>query len=86
MNDTKAICQLCGEPMPPGEEMFNYHGYSGECPKSLTSALAQPARAQAVPCEKCARLSRALRAKDEAMGELFRRLDAAGVDCSDLIP
>ena len=26
-------CQLCGEPMPKGEEMFNYHGYSGPCPK-----------------------------------------------------
>ena len=26
-------CQLCGEQMPPGEEMFNYHGYSGPCPK-----------------------------------------------------
>ena len=25
-------CGLCGEPMPPGEEMFNYHGYSGGCP------------------------------------------------------
>jgi hypothetical protein len=29
----KPHCQLCGEPMPPGEEMFNYHGYSGDCPK-----------------------------------------------------
>ena len=29
----KAICELCGEPMPPGEEMFKYHGYSGDCPK-----------------------------------------------------
>jgi hypothetical protein len=28
-----AKCQVCGEPMPPGEEMFNYHGYSGPCPK-----------------------------------------------------
>lgn len=28
-----AKCQLCGEPMPPGEQMFNYHGYSGPCPK-----------------------------------------------------
>jgi hypothetical protein len=27
-----AKCELCGEPMPPGEEMFNYHGYSGPCP------------------------------------------------------
>ena len=29
----KAICKLCGEPMPAGEEMFKYHGYSGPCPK-----------------------------------------------------
>lgn len=28
-----ARCVLCGEPMPPGEEMFYYHGYSGPCPK-----------------------------------------------------
>ena len=26
-------CALCGEPMPAGEEMFNFHGYSGACPK-----------------------------------------------------
>lgn len=26
-------CGLCGDPMPAGEEMFNYHGYSGSCPK-----------------------------------------------------
>ena len=26
-------CQLCGEPMPAGEEMFKFHGYSGPCPK-----------------------------------------------------
>ena len=26
-------CSLCGEPMPYGEEMFHYHGYSGPCPK-----------------------------------------------------
>jgi hypothetical protein len=26
-------CELCGEPMPPGEEMFKFHGYSGNCPK-----------------------------------------------------
>lgn len=28
-----AKCELCGEPMPPGEEMFKFHGYSGKCPK-----------------------------------------------------
>ena len=26
-------CELCGEPMPAGEEMFKLHGYSGPCPK-----------------------------------------------------
>ena len=25
-------CELCGEPMPVGEEMFKYHGHSGPCP------------------------------------------------------
>jgi hypothetical protein len=26
------VCELCGEPMPPGEEVFKFHGYSGPCP------------------------------------------------------
>lgn len=29
----KALCKICGEPMPEGEEMFKFHGYSGDCPK-----------------------------------------------------
>ena len=33
MSDKPSTCRLCGEPMPPGEEMFKYHGYSGPCPK-----------------------------------------------------
>lgn len=28
----EATCGICGEPMPEGEEMFKYHGYSGPCP------------------------------------------------------
>lgn len=28
----KAKCDLCGEDMPAGEEMFKIHGYSGDCP------------------------------------------------------
>jgi hypothetical protein len=28
-----AKCELCGEPMPEGEEMFKFHGYSGPCPR-----------------------------------------------------
>lgn len=30
---TEAKCELCGERMPPGEEMFKFHGYSGPCPR-----------------------------------------------------
>lgn len=26
-------CGRCGKPLPPGEEMFKYHGYSGPCPE-----------------------------------------------------
>lgn len=26
-------CEICGQPMPEGEEMFRYHGFSGPCPK-----------------------------------------------------
>lgn len=33
MTKDQAICALCGEPMPEGEQMFKYHGYSGPCPK-----------------------------------------------------
>ena len=37
---TKPTCELCGEPMPEGEEMFKVHGYSGGCPKpSLTKSV-----------------------------------------------
>lgn len=32
-NTEQAVCGLCGKPMPEGEEMFSYHGYSGPCPK-----------------------------------------------------
>ena len=35
-------CELCGEPMPAGEEMFQYHGYSGPCPKSPLPTEAPP--------------------------------------------
>lgn len=28
-------CELCGKPMPPGEEMFKFHGWSGPCPVAV---------------------------------------------------
>lgn len=30
---TKALCTLCGQPMPDGEQMFKFHGFSGRCPR-----------------------------------------------------
>lgn len=32
-------CQICGEPMPPGEEMFKYHGRTGPCPKPPSTSV-----------------------------------------------
>lgn len=36
----KPSCTICGEPMPDGEEMFKFHGYSGPCPKPRLADLA----------------------------------------------
>ena len=33
MTLSQPLCELCGEPMPLGQEMFKFHGYSGPCPK-----------------------------------------------------
>lgn len=45
-----AKCELCGEPMPPGEEMFKYHGYSGPCPApaALSNVPLLPDSAEAI--------------------------------------
>ena len=44
-------CELCGEPMPPGEQMFKFHGYSGPCPKP---PLPQPPSVpREVTCPHC---------------------------------
>lgn len=42
MTNALALCEICGEPMPDGEEMFKFHGFSCECPKP---PLPRPARA-----------------------------------------
>ena len=31
--DESVNCEICGDPMPEGETMFKFHGYSGPCPK-----------------------------------------------------
>lgn len=39
--EERPTCGMCGEPMPPGEEMFMYHGHSGPCPKPVLE-MAKP--------------------------------------------
>lgn len=54
------LCKLCGDPTPVGEEMFKYHGYSGECPKpplkAVKSLEEKLAEAQKVIAEKDKRI------------------------------
>ena len=49
------ICELCGEPMPAGEEMFKFHGYSGSCPKPPLIPKPRPAWVDmaAKECAEC---------------------------------
>lgn len=41
-----STCAICGDPMPPGEESFRYHGFSGPCPKP---PLEKPLRDGTIP-------------------------------------
>jgi hypothetical protein len=43
------LCQLCGNPMPEGEESFVYHGYSGPCPPKADDAVIDLARRGSEP-------------------------------------
>ena len=54
MSKEKALCGLCGEPMPENEQMFKYHGYSGDCPKPplLKTDTSAPCNRDAV-IEEC---------------------------------
>jgi len=71
----KPRCELCGEPMPDGEEMFKFHGYSGPCPKeplpkAVPKSIADIAAERDALRERCERLMRRI-------AELERERDAA---------
>jgi hypothetical protein len=66
-NSDSPKCKLCGESMPPGEEMFYYHGYSGPCPKPAPSASAQSDNPHNLP--HYARSWERMAAKQEAKEE-----------------
>lgn len=63
-------CELCGKPLPPGEEMFRYHGYSGPCPEfALHEYHQHMAEADMVASNSELRCQQAERERDEARAE-----------------
>lgn len=62
-------CELCGEPMPPGEEMFKYHGHSGNCPKP---PLPKPTREHIEQFFAYEHLPASLQEVSKPFGELAR--------------
>lgn len=46
-------CGLCGQPIPQGEEMFKYHGYSGPCPKVEHCECPEPMLSKSNKCDFC---------------------------------
>lgn len=71
-----AKCEICGEPMPQGETMFKFHGYSGPCPKP---PLLQPHQRRVVTEKK--ELDEKLTKLREFFGtEIFAGLDDAEME------
>lgn len=62
-----ARCELCGESMPDGEQMFKYHGYSGPCPK--------PQLPRAKPATALEAIAAA-----EAFSDILHEIEARGVE------
>lgn len=60
-DETTNRCGICGEPMPPNEQMFKYHGFSGPCPKP-------PLKAEQVEQSADWWMERADREGDHAVG------------------
>lgn len=74
-----AKCGLCGEPMPEGEEMFKFHGYSGACPKPPMPPRLQP-HEQRVVAEKADLDEKLNRLRAFIDGDVFVGLDGAEKD------
>ena len=71
-----AKCEICGEPMPAGETMFKFHGYSGPCPKP---PLLQPHQRRVVT-EKKELDEKLTKLRDFFGTELFSGLDDAEME------
>lgn len=92
----QATCGICGEPMPPGEEMFKYHGYSGPCPApALPAALSDSERLTTRIYDTLAAISEASTLGDDGyarfgstsdadrLRDLVRELEPAALACHE---
>lgn len=89
-------CAICGEPMPEGEEMFKYHGYSGKCPAPpLPLALTDAEKLTTRIYDTLAAISEATEIGDDGyarfgstsdadrLRELVRELEPAALACHE---
>ena len=74
---TQPICELCGEPMPLGETMFKFHGYSGPCPKP---PLPKPADDYVAWCRYSGKSIVTCDSDAEGAFRVYRRSDAATIE------
>lgn len=56
--------------MPPGEEMFNYHGYSGPCPVAAPTPLGRDVRQPSVEELHAAHIA----SRDDTIARLLKRI------------
>lgn len=93
---SKAKCSICGEPMPEGEEMFKYHGYSGPCPApALPPALTDAERLATRIYDTLAAISEASKVGEDGyarfgstsdadrLRDLVRELEPAALACHE---
>lgn len=71
----RPCCALCGEPMPEGEEMFRYHGYSGPCPKPQPAAAPVPDGERVREYERLMLQLETAIQEDDSIGEDSARAD-----------
>ncbi len=77
-NEPKPTCEICGDPMPAGEEMFKFHGYSGPCPKP--PLIRDPQRTYALTHEQVERAKILVKEADRLQGLASVRIGRLSVD------
>lgn len=69
-------CELCGHPMPAGETMFKFHGFSGPCPGPPLTNPGEPDELTSLRSEN-ARLRKALETEQTMHAAWRKRAEEA---------